>query len=576
MESMGMHRFMARVRTTRPRRPRWHLAKTTVTLSVLTSLLLACAPSASPTAPTSAPAPAATTAPAAKPAAPAAPAAAASPAAAAPATGAPKAAAPAAAAKGSITVVLEAEPDTIQPKDATTDNAMWIIGNVYDALTWRTPDNKIVGRLAETFTQSQTDPKTWRFKLRQGIKYTNGEPVNADAVTAMVASVTNKDKPGQGIDEFGLSGATATKIDDLTVDITTGAPDAIFPSRLVKMPIPPPQWIAGQPNDAGLQAAIGTGPYMMTEYARSSHFQLKANPDYWGTPKPTIAEIKFLFRNESTVRAAMLQAGEAQLASLLTREEAEKMPASFIEQTGEAVGIRINPEHPVLKDVRVRQALNLSIDRKSMIDILYGPVAEPLNGMMVRKSSLGWNPELKEYPYDPARAKQLVQEAGAVGQPIELISRNGVVPRIEEVTELIENQVNQTGLKMSVRSLEVGQWRTLLRQVKPGETRADLLVTSVSDPVLDSSRALINYYRCGAVNALWCDQAFTDKLTNVLALGGEARVKGFQELWATAYEQNVFMPLYGLNFIHGMSPKLHWGPPRQDLIRDMAEWRLDD
>ena len=114
----------------------------------------------------------------------------------------------------------------------------------------------------------------------------------------------------------------------------------------------------------------------------------------------------------------MLQAGEVQLATLLTPEAAKQLPGSLIELTGEAVGIRINPEHPVLKDLRVRQAINMAIDRKSMIDALYGDVAEPLNGMMVRKSSFGWNPNLKEYPYDPAKAKQLVQEAGAVGQSI--------------------------------------------------------------------------------------------------------------------------------------------------------------
>ena len=94
--------------------------------------------------------------------------------------------------------------------------------------------------------------------------------------------------------------------------------------------------------------------------------------------------------------------------------------------------------------------------------------------------------------------------------------------------------------------------------------------------MLDSSRVLISYYQCGGTNTTWCDQEFNTKLTNVLGLGGDARAKGFQELWATAYDQNVFIPLYGLNFIHGISPKLHWGPARQDLIRDFTEWKLDD
>jgi peptide/nickel transport system substrate-binding protein len=284
-----------------------------------------------------------------------------------------------------------------------------------------------------------------------------------------------------------------------------------------------------------------------------------------------------VFRNEVAVRASMLQAGEVQLATLLTPEAAKQAPATVIELTGESVGIRINPEHPLLKDLRARQAINMAFDRKSMIDSLYGPVAEPLNGMLVRKSSLGWNPDLPEYPYDPAKAKQLMQEAGGVGQSVTLISRNGVVPRVDEVTELFANQVGQTGLKVTVQSLEQGQWTTLLRQVKPGQARSDLHLTSASDPVLDSSRTLIRYYACGGVSAAWCDEEWTAKFTNLLGQSGDARAKGFQELWKVAYDQNVFAPLFGLNFIHGLSPKLHWDPAkRYDLIRDFTQWRLDD
>jgi peptide/nickel transport system substrate-binding protein len=273
----------------------------------------------------------------------------------------------------------------------------------------------------------------------------------------------------------------------------------------------------------------------------------------------------------------MIQAGEVQLATLLTPEAAKQMPASLIELTGESVGLKINTEHPVLKDLRVRQAINMGFDRKGMIDSLYGDVAEPLNGQLVRKTSLGWNPNLKDYPYDPARAKQLVQEAGAVGANITLISRNGVFPRVDEVTELFANQVNQSGLKVSVQSLEAGQWRTINRQVKPGEARPDLLLSAVSDPVLDSSRALTQYYACGGVMAVWCDQEWTAKFNNVLGLSGDARAKGFQELWQVAYDQNVFTPLFGLNFIHGISPKFHWDPAkRYDLVRDFTQWTLDD
>jgi peptide/nickel transport system substrate-binding protein len=554
------------VRVRHPWERAWRNAAQLVLISGI--LAVACAPAASaPTAAPAKPAEAVKPSEAAKPAAPAAPAAA-------------PAASPAGVAqvkpKGSITMVIEAEPDTILPKDGSTDNANFVMYNVYDQLVSRTTDNKLVGRLAESFEQSQTDPKTWRFKLRQGLKFINGEPFTADAVVALVDSIVDPAKPGLSIETFGLSGAKATKIDEYTVDITTGTADAIFPSRIVKMPIPAPQWLATNAKDSSVTEAVGNGPYKLAEYTRGSHFLLKANEDYWGPTKPKIAEIKIIFRNEAAVRASMLQAGEVQLATLLTPEAAKQMPASLIELTGESVGIKINMEHPVLQDLRVRQAINMAFDRKSMIDSLYGEVAEPLNGMLVRKSSFGWNPNLKDYPYDPAKAKQLMQEAGAVGQSITLISRNGVVPRVDEVTELFANQVSQTGLKVTVQSMEISQWRTANRQVKSGEPRPDLLLTSSSDPVLDSSRTFLAYFQCGGVMSLWCDQEWTAKLNNVLGLTGEPRSRGLQDLWVTARDQNVVIPLFGLNFIHGLSPKLHWGEPRRDLLRIFSEWTLDD
>ena len=539
----------------------------------IVSLGAACAPTppAAPAQPTAAPAQP-TAAPAAKPTtAPAA-------------AGAPTTTAGAAAQvqpKGSITIVLESDGDTINPKDGSTDNAYFVMYNVYDQLTtreWSGGTSKIVGRLAESFEQSQTDPKTWRFKLRPGLTFINGEPINADAVVNIVTYVTNPDNRGLSIDEYGLGGgAKATKVDEYTVDITTGAVDAIYPARAAKMPIPAPKWLATMPNDASITQAVGSGPYQLVEFVKGDHFLLKANANYWGPNKPKIAEIKIVFRNEVAVRTSMIQAGEAQLATLLTPEALKQLPATVVEQTGEAVGIRINPEHPVLKDLRVRQAINMAFDRKSMIDTLYGEVAEPLNGQLVRKTSVGWNPDLKDYPYDPAKAKQLVQEAGAVGQPLELISRNGIFPRVVEVTELFANQVSQTGLKITVRSLEVGQWRTVNAQVKPGDARADLFLSSSSDPVLDSSRTMAQKMRCGGVNSAWCDQEWTAKFNTAQGLTGDARSKAFQELWQIAYEQNVFIPLFGLNFVHGISPKLHWDPTkRNDLVRDFTQWTLDD
>ena len=97
--------------------------------------------------------------------------------------------------------MLEGEPDTILPKDATTDNVMFMMANVYSALTYRQFDQlgqppKIVRTLPKASSRASPIPKTWRFKLRQGIKFHNGETFNADAVVTTINAALDPSKPG--------------------------------------------------------------------------------------------------------------------------------------------------------------------------------------------------------------------------------------------------------------------------------------------------------------------------------------------------------------------------------------------
>src|SRR5262249_55230322 len=151
-------------------------------------------------------------------------------------------------------------------------------------------------------------------------------------------------------------------------------------------------WLKSANLETSATTAIGSGPYMLADYQRGSYLLFKANPDYWGPNKPKIAEIKLIGRTEQTVRAAMLQAGEADLAFHVSPEMIKQVPRAIIEQTQEVPMFRINAEHPVMQDVRVRQAIAEGIDRPGMITSLFPGIAEPANGQVVRKGSVGWNP----------------------------------------------------------------------------------------------------------------------------------------------------------------------------------------
>jgi peptide/nickel transport system substrate-binding protein len=195
---------------------------------------------------------------------------------------------------------------------------------------------------------------------------------------------------------------------------------------------------------------------------------------------------------------------------------------------------------------------------------------------MVRQASFGSNPSLKPYPVDPARAKALVQEAGATGAPIELVIREANFARISELGEAIANSVSAaTGLKMTPRLMEAGQWRESLYAVKPGEKRSDALLTAASNPTFDSSRVMDAYYGCDGRFSHFCDEAFTKKMQQATSASGEERRKLYQELWQTAYDNYWVLPLFGLDYIHATSAKLTW-TPRADNLWMFNEMTLQD
>jgi peptide/nickel transport system substrate-binding protein len=562
------------VRTSLSRRPSLRSATIARSLSILASLLLACAPPAQPAA-TNGPAPAA--APAAKPAEPAAkPAEPAAKPAEPAAQGAPSPAAasgqasakPADPAQGKIVIVFEAEPNTIVPKDSATNNGYIVLDNVYDHLTGRDYSSgqpRIVPQLADSW--SRVDDRTWRFKLHQGVKFTNGEVFTADAVVVAVEDMANPQKRGLAADEYGTL-QSARKIDDFSVEIVSKDPDPILPDRMVKFPIAAPQWVRTASAEAAATQAVGSGPYLLAEYQKGQYLLFKANPDYWGPNKPRIAEIKLVGRNEQAVRAAMLLAGEADLAFHIALDDAKKAPQTIIEQSQESPMFNVNTELPVFKDIRVRQAVAEAVDVPGMINALYpGGVAVPLNGQIVRQGTLGWNPNLKPYPYKPDEAKRLMQEAGAVGTAVEYYDRPGSFPRAAEVSELIVNQLNQIGFKASLRHLESAAFVEKHRAIKPEQNPADLLMTSVSSPILDASRPFDIYYACGGRYRITCDPEFDRRYAEAKGLTGEARDKAFQALQEYAYDKYWYMPLFGLNWVHGAAARLQWTPRTDSGVR---------
>ncbi|MEA2949689.1 MAG: peptide/nickel transport system substrate-binding protein, partial [Alphaproteobacteria bacterium] len=252
-----------------------------------------------------------------------------------------------------ITIALGSEPTTLDPQVSDDGSERAINDNVYETLVARSLKGELVPGLAEGMpVQSGTD--SWRFKLRPGIKFTNGEPFNADAVVYSVKRIVDPKFNSQQISYFAAI-TDARKVDDLTVDVITKGPDPILPARMYWMKMVPP--IAAASPDF-IQSPVGTGPYKLVKWARGSSIQLAKNDAYWGGA-PTIDGVSYRFIGESGTRLAGLMAGEFDIITNLLPEFTERAPKAKVVSGLEQPIMILSAVSGVTQDERVRQALNL-------------------------------------------------------------------------------------------------------------------------------------------------------------------------------------------------------------------------
>jgi peptide/nickel transport system substrate-binding protein len=547
----------------------------TIALMVLTSLLLACAPATAP----------ASTVPPAQSAAEAKPGAPGAPAPAAPAASPATAAAPSRPTpKGAITIVVGEEPVTLAGYNATPGYNNQVVRNIDEALLNRDPKTQeLVPELATKW--EQTNPTTWRFTLRQGVTFHDGSPFNAEtateALTFMWAKANNFLVRGYIGPEFEVKPAG-----EYTIDVVTESPDPLMPARLYFAELHSPKAQREAPDQTPLKP-VGTGPYKFVEWVKGQYIKLTANPDWWGNTATdaggatTIKDVTYTFRVEREVRTSMVQRGEADIAKWVSQEQCKSAPQCKGGPTVDTVLMRPDTMNPVLGDLRIREALALAVDKDAIMNTILGG-GEPAS-MIVHSTVLGFNPALKPYPYDPARAKQLVAEAKAAGVPVDttpltLIVRRGASFRIEEAAEAITEMLHQAGLTtIKSQVLETAKFSEIYSNPpKPiSPDRGIIAVNSHGNELLDFSQTVQFYYVCEGKNATHCDPTLAEMQKNALPLSGQEREQAYQAIAQKVYDDYVIVPIGAATFWSAMSQRLDW-TPRPDGFMLAKEMQLKE
>ena len=465
-------------------------------------------------------------------------------------------------------VVFAQGIDTIglDPVRDSSITAFNVHNQMFDRLLERDKSLQLVGHLLTEW--KLVEPTTWDVKLRPGVKFHNGEPFDAESVKFSIERIVdpNMKSPKR---PWLSSIKSVTVIDPLTARILTSSPDPALPARLTLVHAVPARYIKEKGDDHFAQNPIGTGPYRLVRYVRGDYTELAANPGYWlGAPKIAKARIRII--PETSARVAALQAGEVHVIANLPPDDVARMPKDRV-QAQAVPSIRIifaglvNTKGGPLDKKAVRQAINYAVDKKSLVDaVLQGYGIE--NGNPVPNMVLGYNQNVKPYPYDPAKAKQLLAESGFPGGfEITMGSPSGRYLKDTEVVQAIVGQLGQVGIKVK---LQVREWSAYMRSM--GEKTSDpMYLLGWGAPALDPDTWITptlengQYYTSG--------YRLPDPINRLIGVArsevdGNKRRALYHELAQALSDEAPRLFLYQQKDIYGVSTQLDWLARSDELV----------
>lgn len=439
--------------------------------------------------------------------------------------------------------------------------------NIFDTLTRSDSTGNPQPWLAESF--EVLSDTVWQFKLRKGVTFTNGEPVNAEAVKYSFDRQVNPEYA------FSLAGDYSNIdrveiVDEYTVNFVTKEPFPMLPVWLTYLGILPPAYTEEAGLDGFASNPIGSGPYKMVEWVKDSHLTLTANEDYF-MGAPAYKTLTFKIIPEDSTRILALQAGEIDIAVLV--------PPSQIEQINATDGISVvsgPTSRPIymgmntiaegpLQDVRVRQALCYALDVPAIINSVLLGNAEQIAALSL-PCWAGNDTSIKPYERDLAKAAALLAEAGypnGEGLSFNLDVVSGEYPAIKEVAQAISGHLAEAGIAVSVVTMDKSTFRSSLK-----DKSADPLYITGFGGMTSCNPNIVGLILSGGQR--YC--CYNDPiLTDLIAQGTvEMDTDKFNEIWSEIQQMTIkdapVASLYQLYGIYGISDEISWTPRLDEAI----------
>lgn len=417
-----------------------------------------------------------------------------------------------------LTFGLSSPITTLDPRYSDTIQNDGIVDTIYDQLLIRdftTGRMTLAPRLATSW--ERVGGQTIQFRIRQGVMFANGEPVNAEAVKYSLDTVWQKSY--NAVRAFYVPSIDGVEVvDAYTVRVHTTAADRAIITNLAALDIMPPKMGTQLGRGMTTQAA-GSGPYQVQEFVPSQSLKLRPYDKYWRQPKPQLGGIDIALITDDGTRTAALLAGDVMLINNLPVDQIDRVRNSpklkVLESvTSRCVYIGMRQDRGPLKDVRVRQALNYAVDRVAIVKNILRGHAQVANSPLAPVIPFA-TPKPSPYKYDPGKAKDLLSQAGYPNNfTLRFACPTGRYLGDRATGEAVAGYFNDVGVKVAFESPE---WGVLAGEVfgKGPGSRFDIWLAAQSASTEDS---LLRLRFHSALNQKW--MAYSDPEVDALIDAG--------------------------------------------------------
>ncbi len=448
------------------------------------------------------------------------------------------------------TVAIGEEGESLDPPSSMLFTSEIYQQHIFDTLVGIEGDElKPVGLLAERW--ETVNPTTWRFHLRRNVKFHDGKPLTADDVKysfEQYADARNRRSTyAKGIVRVDVRDAG-------TIDLVTSEPIAAMLFNLTRLQVLPRE-AREKAGAAGFaQGPVGTGPYRVVEWKRDQQLVLEANPSYWRGP---VQPKRLVFRaiKDASTRAAELRSGGVDIIAappvpqldMLDSGETQIAPV----KGGRLIIYVFNLKQPPFDNRKVREAMNLAVNKDAIVKSVLGGRGVVLAGPFT-SPWLGYDPAVAPYPYDPARARQLLAEAGhPQGFETTWAISSGVFLKDTEIAEAISGQLRQVGVRVKLVPTERAK---IQKDAQEGTFQG---MTSVAWGTQFEPDPMLNW--------MFRDHMATPQLQELVKQGRaevdlEKRRKIYQTLYRTAHEEGVWHFVHAQDELWAKRRDVPWQP----------------